>query len=424
MTRFGDYKGKVLTVLTGTVASQAIPIVLMPALTRLFSPDDFGTLSLFLAAATIAAVPATAAYDIALFLPKEKEKSANLLTLSLCIAVCFSVLLFLATYIWGDEFTALIDAAELEPYLWALPIAVLFIASFQTLSSWLITQQRFKGLALARIAQSAAISLLQIVIGLSVASATSLIAGQLIGQTIGIATVVYLALSRDWTLIRQVNFCAMRELGALYRRFPIYSLPANFINVLANQAPMFLMTAFFGPVVVGLYALTQRIVAAPISIVGNAFLEVFKQRASDEYKNHGHCRTAFRQTFRALAWLGLIPCLPLLLFAPPLIAWLFGEPWREAGVYAQLLAPMLYIRFIASPLAYVLYVAERQNYDLIWQVGLLVSTSLALVAGSYAGSPRLGIGLFSGAYFLMYVLYLWLSFRFAQGRGAGREARS
>ena len=39
----------VLTLMTGTTIAQAVPIAIMPILTRLYTPEDFGLLALFLA---------------------------------------------------------------------------------------------------------------------------------------------------------------------------------------------------------------------------------------------------------------------------------------------------------------------------------------------------------------------------------------
>ncbi len=83
---------------------------------------------------------------------------------------------------------------------------------------------------------------------------------------------------------------------------------------------------------------------------------------------------------------------------------------------------MLLVRFVASPLGYVFYIAQKQSVDLAWQVVLLITTVGSIVLGGLYASPLLGIGLFSAAYASMYVVYLLLSYRFASAGEPTSEA--
>ena len=65
-----------LTLLTGSVAAHAIPLVLGPALTRLYSPEDFGQFALLWALATNLAVVGCARYEFALPLESTEPRAA------------------------------------------------------------------------------------------------------------------------------------------------------------------------------------------------------------------------------------------------------------------------------------------------------------------------------------------------------------
>jgi len=90
----------------------------------------------------------------------------------------------------------------------------------------------------------------------------------------------------------------------------------------------------------------------------------------------------------------------------------FGERWRQAGIIAVWLMPMFALRFVASPLSYVFYVAGKQHIDLMWQVALLLVTVATLYfPANYAHA----IQAYSAGYALLYVIYLALSWRFSKG---------
>jgi len=57
--RAGGYFRDVGVLVTGTAVAQAIPLAASPILTRLFGPEDFGLVGVFLAIATVLAVVST-----------------------------------------------------------------------------------------------------------------------------------------------------------------------------------------------------------------------------------------------------------------------------------------------------------------------------------------------------------------------------
>src|SRR5450759_598427 len=80
--------------ITGTVIAQLISILLQPVLRRFFSPETFGTYSVYLSIVGIITVISSLRYDDAIVLPKNDKESANVLFLSLISNFIISVLLF------------------------------------------------------------------------------------------------------------------------------------------------------------------------------------------------------------------------------------------------------------------------------------------------------------------------------------------
>ncbi len=83
-----------------------------------------------------------------------------------------------------------------------------------------------------------------------------------------------------------------------------------------------------------------------------------------------------RRRFPQLSLGSAAVALVLAASAEPLFALAFGERWRLAGTMALWLLPLFALRFVASPLIYLFYVAGKQHVDLVWQ-GLLLAISLA-----------------------------------------------
>jgi O-antigen/teichoic acid export membrane protein len=170
----------------------------------------------------------------------------------------------------------------------------------------------------------------------------------------------------------------------------------------------------------GLFALTQRVLGAPVTLVAASVLDVFKRQAVQEFETLGNCLAVYRATFRALVLLALPPSLILFLFSPGLFAWLFGPAWRPAGELASILAPLCFLNFIASPLSYVFFIAGRQKMELGWQVALFAMT----IAVFSAPLPlRHSVAGYAVGRSLLYVVYLAMSYHCARNGGKQRHGK-
>ena len=267
-----------------------------------------------------------------------------------------------------------------------------------------------------RIAQAVGVTSMEGLVGWLAPSALGLALGHALGVLLGVVAAACMMPLSLRAFLPWVGFRKkLRAFWIQHRRFPLFALPADFINTAAGQLPLFFITSKFGSEASGFYALAVRILGGPISLLGTAVLDVFKRSAATSYRELGHCRDDYLRTFRVLAVLGVVLALGVILVAEPLFAWAFGETWRQAGVIAVWLMPMFALRFVASPLSYVFYIAGVQRVDLAWQCGLLCITVLAFMGGLEFESS---VKAYAAGYAGMYVIYLLLSYRYSQGRRA------
>jgi len=202
------------------------------------------------------------------------------------------------------------------------------------------------------------------------------------------------------------------QFWSAYRRFPLLALPADSINTIAAQLPIFILATRFGTEVAGYFALAMRVLGAPISLLGTAVLDVFKRVSATSFREQGHCREDYRRTFRVLATGAVFATIILISVSEFAFTFFFGEQWREAGVFAVWLMPMFAFRFVASPLSYVFYITNKQHVDLGWQVALLLVTMFSLY---FPRDHITAIQAYSTGYSGLYVFYLWLSWYFSKG---------
>lgn len=85
-----------------------------PILTRLYSPEAFGFLAIFISITSIVGVIACMRYELAIMLLKSDEKAANLLALCLLSVVAISGLTVPALYFGSDAIISLLKAPGLD----------------------------------------------------------------------------------------------------------------------------------------------------------------------------------------------------------------------------------------------------------------------------------------------------------------------
>lgn len=398
-------------VLSGTVAAQSIPLLGSLIIARLYAPAEFGLFSAWLGMAMMAAVIVTARFEMALAVEPDGEprRFAVLATLA---TVCVVSLLFLviasAVYFsagFSGHFTLLMLALFVP--------ATALIGVTHTWQAWAAAEGNYRGLSGIRIAQAFVVTAAQIGAGLISPSASGMMIGHVLGLAAGIGCAIYfMPLSVGHILSRRQFWHGVRAFWWRQRRFPLLALPADTINAAAGQLPLLLITSRFGAEASGLFALAIRVLGAPIGLLGAAVLDVFKRGASTSYRDKGNCRDEYVRTFWLLAVGGVLLAIGVMLVAEPLFVLAFGEPWRQAGVVAIWLMPMFALRFVASPLSYVFYIAGKQHVDLVWQCALLAMTLASFMLTS---NFEAAIRFYSAGYGALYVVYAFLSFHYSKG---------
>jgi O-antigen/teichoic acid export membrane protein len=417
---YGSFRRDAMTLASGTAIAQVIPIVFSPILTRLYIPRDFGKFALYMAAVSVMSIVVTCRYEVSIMLPKRIDEKINNLGLSVALSIIISTLALLLWFVYSQILA--IYKQKPPDWLFLVPLVSLFVGVYQSLNYWLISTRCFKRLSLNKVIFYSFMIAFQIGMGLLNVGYLGLIYGHIMGQALVTGLLVCYVLRENRAELRLIRLGIMIRQAKRYFDFMKFSLPADLINVLSNQIPYVLLNRFFGTRTVGLYSLPQRVLGAPVSLVSSSILDVFKERANREFQEKGNCRAIYSKTFKYLLLFSFILFGSLAIVSPKLIPFIFGNQWGIAGEYAQILCLLFFFRFIASPLSYVVFVVEKQKYDLIWQICLLVFTLLSIMFGFYFNSAKLSIFCFSVSYSIMYIVYLFLTYNLAKGSANMRES--
>ncbi|MBI5667688.1 MAG: oligosaccharide flippase family protein [Chloroflexi bacterium] len=395
----------------GTALAQAISVLAAPILSRLYTPDDFGALGVFTSIFSILLAVNSLRYEFAISLPIDEDDAANLLVLTLALVVVTTILFEIALALLADPIITWTNAPALRPYLWLIPLSLLGAGFYQGLNYWAIRRQQYAPIARTRFTQSLAGALTPVLVGLVAGGPVGLLVGHVIGQMTGSGSLAWLAWRDSRAALRRVSLHGMAQMAGRYYRFPLIATWSSLLNSLGLSLPQLLLSTLFGTMVTGWFLFGQRIIAIPMTLIGASVGQVFLGTIS-KLKNDApdQLKPFYLKTARRLFLLGLVPSLFLLLTGAPLFGWVFGEEWRTAGLYAQILAPMFLVQVVVSSLSQVMTVLERQSVQLVWDLARLVLLAVVLVGAAGLGGTAVVV-FYSASMTAAYLVLFGLQWR-------------
>jgi O-antigen/teichoic acid export membrane protein len=395
----------VLKLVSGSVTAQILGILLIPIITRIYNPDDFGIFQLFMSISGILVIVSTFSYQFAIMLPKTEEDAANVTSLCAALVTFISLLTGAIVLFIPWNIDDIFKTPGISAYLPLLPVIIFLNGIFFVQNYWLSRKTRFGVIAGSRVSNTLTTKVLQIGFAKSSVTPLGLIGGYIAGYAF--ADIFMLkGVKKDIQVFKKVSIKRMKELAIHYKDFPLFSFWSSIANTISPQVPAFLLAYFYSTSVVGHFSLANQVVNLPMGIVGSAIGQVFFQRVS-EVKNGngaGDMKTIVGEVYNKLISIGLFPMILLIILGEQIFTFAFGDDWDVAGTYVKILVPWIFLVFLSSPITTLYNVFEKQKVWLTFSIVLLVSRVIALVIGGTSGTPEFALALYS---FTGAVFWLW-----------------
>lgn len=406
-----DYFTNISTMAGGVFLSQIITILLSPILTRLYGPESFGLIASFLAIVNILTVVATLRYENVLVMPDKDQIAKNIMAFAILLVLGCSITYFLIIAFVSDEVISLFFDQKRQHWIFWVPFMVLVNGLFYLFRNWLIRKKSYKTISAAGVFKSVSLNGVLLTAGILNSSPENFLLANIIAQIVETSYLYFRIYQTDDRILRGIIFKDTLNAAHRYREFPKYSLVADLVNVFSVQNPVLLLSFFFGVSTVGFFSLTERILGVPVKVISSSTLEVYKQKAAEEYSINGNCKDTFIKTFKYLVVVAIVPTLAVAFLSPAVFEWAFGDGWKQAGIFAQLLSIKFFFQLTVRPLGFTLLIAGMQRRYLYWQIGLLGLTSAGLFAGILIDSEISSVLLYSVTYSFMYLVYFLISYR-------------
>ena len=400
-----EFSRNVLTLMTGTTIAQSIPIAISPILTRIYTPEDFGVFALYMSIVAFVSIIITGRYEMAIVLPKDDEDAINILALSFFIMLFIVFMSTLIIAFFKENILTILNAQSVGNLLYLVPISLFLAGLNQIFNYWSNRKEYFKNISSAQILQSLGIGVAQPTFGyFSVYS--GLIFGNIIGRVVSSFVYIDKFLKNDKALLASVNKTVMIKNMKKHKDFPLINSLHAFSDIIRTSGSVMLISSFFGSTILGFYALSLRVLQVPVGIIGSALGQVLYHKFTNIHNKNEELYPYVKKVLIKLFLISLPLFIILYLISPSLFAFVFGEKWRVAGEYSQILVPYLFMNFLVSPISSLPVILDKQKE--IFYIGLFGNLLLILniIFFNYLGMIiMLYIISFSMFLFYTYVIY-------------------
>lgn len=381
-----SFARNVISLVTGTALAQVINFIFTVFLARAYSTAEFGTLSIFLSIVSLVLVFSTGKYDVAMVVARDERDAPRLLSLGMTICMVLAVITSAAAAVIMIFDLPFYEGQEVHGWLLYVPLSLVLLTGGQMFWMWYVREKNFKPLAGIRVAE--AISYGAFALLFKSLDALGLLIATLISQLVAF-TALGTGILKKGGLGRFIFPAGeLKQTALRFKEFPIVNIPQGFIEMFQLNAVVLLLSSPAGvsalgntASVIGLYSLCLRVLQVPMRLIVLPVSHVFLSEASERYRNGGDLFALVRKTVLRGAFIAIPIPVVLMIAGPDLFAFVFGEQWREAGQYARILAPWIFLDLVRAPVMQVASIVGKQKIVLYFSIGGSVLLLLSIYSG-------------------------------------------
>lgn len=407
--RRNRFFNNVIAAMTGVAAAQLITFLLMPVITRLYTPQDFGLLATFTALIGILAPLATLSYTNAISIPKDDDNAVSIAKLSIFSTIFIVPLISIIIIVFDDYISILLNMENNKYILYLIPL-IMIVSTFLSVAEQLsIRYGFFKAKAKSYVLSILSANLLKIIFGYIYPTGLILILILTITRLVNFFILMKSVPNRtEFNIYNWLGFHGIKETAKKHIDFPLYRLPQGIINGVTLGLPIVVITSFLGVASAGQYSLAILVLGAPVMLLGQVVGDVLYPRITRAILDKTENATRLFDKINLFLFLISILIFSIIfLIGDVIFELLFGEQWIVAGQYAQWLSIWMAGVLITRSCIAAIPALNLQRFLLIYEViGLIVRISVLYLGFYFLNSDINVIAIYSIFGLLLTILLL------------------
>ena len=361
---------------TGNSFAQLISILILPLLSRIYTPEDFGLFSLFTQITAFFGIIITFRLEYFLLLNKSSNEISSYLNkifkISFVLTIVYTIILFFFNH---KLIFFSIDLSN-TVYFILCPLAALFF-SYSILFQQLVQKKEdFKISGFSEVINKMFYGSTAL-LGFFYKNVIFLIMASIIGP-----------FSKAIFLVKKSNFNILKKsfspltIGIVKKDIIKNSISfstSSFIQFFIGILPILYITKTFSITTLGHFSLVISCLYLPTSLLGSALGQVYFQRSSSLFQEKKSFWKIWIKTFKTVVYIGIPAYSIVYLLSPELFPIVFGDEWVDAGTYARTFSIASFFTFISTPMDRTSFILNKNWYPVCWNLLRLITVSVVLI---------------------------------------------
>jgi len=405
-----DYWRSVLTVASGTLGSQIIFFILLPVITRIYQPEEYGKYTAIVGYAIVLSTVLSAGIERAIPLINTTSRRAFSATLFL-YSIGFTLLLAIFLLVINSFFLFL------EQFdIVFIPLIGLLFALINILTFIGISEEQFKLDAKVKVSQALFISIGQILIYFIVNNKVALLVADLFSK---LAAVLMFKKNLNLKFNILASKLFITEIKN-FKSFYTFGLASSVLVALSMNLPYILMAEVYGFDVAALVFLALKLTALPTSLIGTAIGKVYFAKASKIKDDKVAMRNLFFSNLKKLSLLSIL-IIPAFFIASYLIPYFLGNQWQDISQIIIALILLSMGQIIVNPLSLTATIYKKQHIDLFINLVRVLTVFLVFFGGIYFDFTYIEVlQVYSISMFCIYMINLFVSYNILKYKAVDR----
>ena len=384
-----------------------------PFIAHIYGPEVYGLFALFMSIINNLVPVATLQFPAGFVVARNEHEFQNMVKLTFFSMIFFTIVISLLTYVFSAELLSFFNAESLVPYAIFIPLYIFFIAFDFTLLGWNIRLKEFKRGAFGKVLAVAGSKGFTVAYGFLIApTAPGMILGNLLIYPFESLIKLSRSIRKDfYKVFQRVSLRELQQTFNRFRAYPLFVTTGSIINNLSGVLPVYYFSAAFTQSSVGFFALASSLVTMPVNIIVASSTTVFLQKAADVHLNDpAQLKILTKKLYKRLFWPSFVALIVFALVSEWAFTLVFGEMWRQAGIFASFLAITSIFSVPANPLSVLFRIVNRERTNFLINVSFTILKFAGLFWGIQQGEIIYSIIGFSFTSMISYGIQLFCIF--------------
>jgi O-antigen/teichoic acid export membrane protein len=348
-----------------------IPIISLPFLVKLYSPEQFGQVTLYTVFLIIFSNILSLKYDQAILVSKNKDETITLFLSSLTLTIFSSISILTLVLLSSLFLNFSLDNIFL----------IFFGIIFQFLTSTIfIYHNRNMNISFMNLSKTLPL-ILYVLVAFTLPFFNldlnqPLVYTRLISLFISSIVLIF-GIYSDFS---NYSFSIEKSKKVLqeYINYPKNILPSKALNMISKNSIDIFISILFGNAILGIFSISRRIVSIPEMVISRPLETYFRRKVfTNNSLNTKKLKTTFFKYFKNISISSLFVYLSLVFIAPEILPYIFtGKEWGDIIPVVTVLSLGYTVSFVVVPFMSVFRILKIEKYEMIFQTVFFFAISI------------------------------------------------